>query len=87
MHNDNDMEEWKHANPGKGKLRIAMILWAIAKERSGKHEGNRDSGQWQSQSHGVSAFWAMVPLRAAWLRIALLVEIYNAQKNIIIFLY
>jgi len=30
MHNDNDMEKWKHANPGKGKLRIAMILWAIA---------------------------------------------------------
>lgn len=28
MHND--MEEWKHANPGKGKLRIAMIFWAIA---------------------------------------------------------
>jgi hypothetical protein len=31
MHNDNDMEKWKHANPGKGKLRIAMILWAIVR--------------------------------------------------------
>lgn len=55
MHND--MEEWKHANPRKGKLRIAMILWA------------------------------MLPLRTACLRIALLLEIFYNQKNIIIFLY